>query len=233
MRTFNNAGHPLLHSTAYPKKDLRRNALSTMDKSHQPQKMGIAEAVEHFLNEKLNPVYRFHYALWVYWWPLWRGLYSRQAILRLWDKYNLVNEGQILLDYGCGTGDFTIPAAKIVGSTGRVYALDCFARQLKIVKTKTHKEGLSNIEVIHSDLKTGLPNEHVDIIWMCDVFHEVRQKRAVLEEMHRVLTKDGILAIYDSMKDRVLYYTEGLFSLNGRDGNLFWFVKAKQKLSVF
>lgn len=135
-----------------------------------------------------------------------------------------------MLDYGCGTGDFTIPAAKIVGSAGKVCALDCFPRQLRIVKARASKEGLSNIKVILSDLETGLPDESVDIIWMCDVFHEMRQKRAVLEELHRVLKKDGILAIHDGMKDRIFSYTDGLFSLNGKHGNLFRLVKAKHAL---
>jgi len=188
------------------------------------------ERLERFLDEKLNPLYRAHYTLWVYWWPLWRGLYSGRAIRRLWDKHNLVKEGQCFLDYGCGTGDFTIPAAKIVGSTGKVHALDCFPRQLRIVKRRASKEGLSNITLILSELETGLPDESVDIIWMCDVFHEVRQKRAALEELHRVLKKDGILAIHDSMKDRVLTYTGGLFLLNGKHGNLLRLIKAKDTM---
>ncbi len=183
------------------------------------------DRIERFLEEKLNPVYKAHYVLWVYWWPLWRALYSGRAIQRMWERYNLVKEGQCFLDYGCGTGDFTIPAAKIVGSTGRVYALDCFPRQLSVVKKRAHKENLSNIELILSDLETGLPDECVDVVWMCDVFHEVRQKRAVLLELHRVLKKDGTLAIHDGMKEKVLDYTNGLFSLNGVHGNLLRFVK--------
>jgi ubiquinone/menaquinone biosynthesis C-methylase UbiE len=185
------------------------------------------DRIERFLNEKLNPLYRAHYALWVYWWPLWRSLYSGRAIRRLWDRHNLIKEGQFFLDYGCGTGDFTIPAAKRVGSTGKVYALDRFPRQLRIVKTRAGKEGLSNIEVILSDLEIGLPDESVDIIWMCDVFHEIRQKREVLEESCRVLKSGGILVIHDGMKDRILHYTDGLFSLNGRHGNLCRFVKKR------
>ena len=81
-----------------------------------------------------------------------------------------------------------------------------------------------------SDTKIALPDECIDIIWMCDVFHEVRQKRAVLEELHRVLKKDGILAIHDGMKDKVLNYADGLFLLNGKHGSLFRLVKAKHTL---
>lgn len=107
----------------------------------------------------------------------------------------------------------------------KVYALDCFPRQLEIVRRRSRKEGLSNIETILSASKTGLPDESVDVVWMCDVLHEIPEKRAVLEELHRVLKKEGVLAIYDGMKDKVLEYTQNLFSLSERDGKLLTFVK--------
>jgi len=92
--------------------------------------------IERFISEKLNPIYKAHYAIWVIWWPMWRRI-SGQNILRKWEQDNLVCEGQTFLDYGCGTGSFTIPAAKLVGTRGKVYALDCFPRQLEIVKEKS------------------------------------------------------------------------------------------------
>jgi len=39
-----------------------------------------------------------------------------------------VNKGQSVLDFGCGSGTYTIPAAKLVGESGRVYALDIRGR---------------------------------------------------------------------------------------------------------
>ncbi len=180
--------------------------------------------IERFLEEKLNPVYKVYYAAWVYWWPLWRSI-SRQSILQKWEEINLIQEGQTFLDYGCGTGSFTIPAAKIVSPGGKVYALDYFPRQLEIVEEKSKKEGLANIETILSNSKTGLPDECIDVIWMCDVLHEIKERRAVLEELHRVLRSEGVLAIHDGMRDDVLSYTDGLFSLTVKDGKLLRFTK--------
>ncbi len=182
--------------------------------------------IERFLEEKLNPIHKAYYAVWVYWWPLWRNINGRN-IIRKWEQVNLLEEGQTFLDYGCGTGSFTIPAAKIVGTQGKVYALDYFPRQLEIVKEKSRKKGLTNIETILSDSKTGLPDECIDVIWMCDVLHEVKERRAVLEELHRVLRKAGVLALYDGMRERVLSYTDGLFSLTGRDDKFFRFTKIR------
>ncbi len=180
--------------------------------------------IERFLEEKLNPVFRAYYALWGYWWPLWRSMSGRN-ILQKWEQVSLVSEGQTFLDYGCGTGDFTIPAARIVGTQGKVYALDYFPRQLEIVDEKSEREELTNIETILSNSQTGLPDESVDVIWMCDVLHEIKERRAVLEELHRILRGQGVLAIHDGMRDEVLSYTSGLFSLIGRDEKLLRFAK--------
>ena len=180
--------------------------------------------IERFLEERLNLVYRAHYALWVHWWPLWRSI-SGRSILQKWEQCNLVQEGQTILDYGCGTGDFTVPAARKVSETGKVYALDYFPRQLEIVTGRSEKEGLTNIETILSDGKTGLPDECIDVIWMCDVLHEIKERRTVLEELHRVLRWGGVLAIHDGMRDEVLNYTTDLFCLTERDDKFFRFTK--------
>jgi len=180
--------------------------------------------IERFLEEKMNPVYKAHYAIWVHWWPHWRNL-SERSILRQWEHHELIKEEQTFLDYGCGTGSFTIPAARIVGTGGKVYALDYFPRQLELVEEQSKKEGLTNIETILSDRNTGLPDECIDVIWMCDVLHEIRERRAVLEELHRVLRRAGVLAIHDGMRDEVLDYTNGLFHLTLRDDKLSTFTR--------
>jgi ribosomal protein L11 methylase PrmA len=35
-----------------------------------------------------------------------------------------IEEGHVILDFGCGSGSYSIPAAKIVGKKGKIYALD-------------------------------------------------------------------------------------------------------------
>jgi len=35
-----------------------------------------------------------------------------------------VRGGLTVLDFGCGSGNYTIPVAELVGATGRVYAVD-------------------------------------------------------------------------------------------------------------
>jgi SAM-dependent methyltransferase len=201
---------------------------STLHKTTPKKQMQLGQLsgrFENYLNAKVNPVYRIHYALWIFWWPLWRGLFTGRKICQYWDKHGLVKQGQTFLDFGCGTGDFSIPAAKIVDREGTVYALDCFPRQLKAVQKRAAKEGLSNVVTMLSDVRINLPDETIDVVWMCDVLHELTQKRATLQELYRVLRRGGALAVYDDMEDEVLAYTDGLFQESNRDGKLLMFVK--------
>lgn len=52
------------------------------------------------------------------------------------------------VDVGCGTGFFTIPAAKMVGVHGKVYAVDSSSEALYELKKKVAKEGLTNIKAV-------------------------------------------------------------------------------------
>ena len=61
-----------------------------------------------------------------------------------------VRAGMAVLDFGCGSGTYTIPAAKLVGEGGRVYALDINKRALDRMEKKARKEGLKNIVRIDS-----------------------------------------------------------------------------------
>jgi precorrin-6B methylase 2 len=52
-----------------------------------------------------------------------------------------ISKGQIVLDFGSDSGNYTIPAARIVGEEGRVYALDKDRRDLDKLMQKAESEG--------------------------------------------------------------------------------------------
>ncbi len=57
-----------------------------------------------------------------------------------------IRRGQTVLDFGCGSGTYTIPAAKIVGEQGRVYALDKDNEVLDELMQRAESTDLKNIE---------------------------------------------------------------------------------------
>ena len=98
-----------------------------------------------------------------------------------------IKENDIILDHGCGIGSYTIPAAKIVGPKGWVYALDIHPMAVERTKKRAEKEGLGNVVTILSGLENGLSDEHVDVAMLIDVFTWIDDKNALLEEFYRVM----------------------------------------------
>ncbi len=110
-----------------------------------------------------------------------------------------VRKAQIILDYGCGSGTFTIPSARIVGKQGKVYAFEARPDRLERIKERAGDEGLTNIETVLSDSSKpsiDLPDKSVDIILVYDVMHEIDDRRGLLQELSRVLKGDGILSVF-------------------------------------
>ncbi len=135
--------------------------------------------------------------------------------------------GNQVLDFGCGPGSFSLAAARIVGPSGRVFALDIHPLAVQRVKTKAAKSGLQNIETISSDRATSLADQSVDFVILNDVLHEVDDPEAVLSELHRILKPEGTLFFSDhhlSEKEALTKLTQaGLFrySHKGYKAHLF------------
>lgn len=111
-----------------------------------------------------------------------------------------LKEGQHVLDFGCGEGHYTIPAAKVVGKVGRVYAVDKDKEVLDELMKTAKSEGLKNIVPIKTsgDLEIDLSDDSVDVALLYDVVHymEVEERSAIYEEVYRILKANGLLSVY-------------------------------------
>ena len=120
-----------------------------------------------------------------------------------------VKKDQTIMDFGCGSGNYAIPAAKIVGMKGKVYALD---RELsgswtsegleKLIRRVKSLE-LENIVIMKTsgELKIKLDNNFLDAILVYDVLHHwyfprFEDRRIVLGEFYRILKPDGFISFY-------------------------------------
>lgn len=149
----------------------------------------------------------------------------RQKIL----KEVKIKEGDIILDYGCGPGTYSLLAAKITGNSGKVYALDINPIAVKNIKNVAQKADISNIETICSDCDTGLSDESVNIIFLYDIFHLLNEPAKIIAELYRVLKKDGILSFSDhhmNNKDIISQMDKfGLFALSHNGEFTYTFIK--------
>jgi ubiquinone/menaquinone biosynthesis C-methylase UbiE len=108
-----------------------------------------------------------------------------------------IKTGFHVLDFGCGPGSYIVPLTELVGKSGKIYALDANQLAIKSVRNIIINKHLTNVETIHSDCKTGLPDNRVDIILLYDTLHGLKHPTEVLKEFHRILKPHGMLSVAD------------------------------------
>jgi ubiquinone/menaquinone biosynthesis C-methylase UbiE len=114
-----------------------------------------------------------------------------------------IKMGQIVLDFGCGSGTYTIPVAKIVGKKGRVYALDKDNNALDNLMRKATLGRLENVRrmATSGDVIIELPDESVDVTLLFDVFHryyfpQIADRRKLMDEIYRITKTQGFLSVW-------------------------------------
>ncbi|HMP58548.1 MAG TPA: class I SAM-dependent methyltransferase [Gemmatales bacterium] len=109
-----------------------------------------------------------------------------------------LKEGDHVADIGAGTGYFTMPMARLVGATGRVYAVEIQQEMLNIVKRRANSLGLKNVVPIMGKINDPrLPADKIDLILMVDVYHEFSHPFEMTEAMLRSLKVGGRLVFVE------------------------------------
>ncbi|WP_297058852.1 methyltransferase domain-containing protein [Thermosulfurimonas sp.] len=107
--------------------------------------------------------------------------------------------GETLLDLGCGTGYFALPAAQRVGPSGRVFAVDVEEEMLAEVRKKA--SGIPQIELIRSETyRVPLPQAVAEAALLAFVLHEVEDPVRLLGEVRRLLKPGGRLLVLEWQK---------------------------------
>jgi ubiquinone/menaquinone biosynthesis C-methylase UbiE len=106
--------------------------------------------------------------------------------------------GQIVLEVGCGTGFFTIPAARMIGDQGCLVAMDVLSESVELVYGKVQAANLKKVRVIKRDaMHTGLDAESFHKVLLFGVIPApMLPLTRLLPEMHRVLKAGGTLAVW-------------------------------------
>jgi len=112
-----------------------------------------------------------------------------------------IKSGQYLLDFGCGSGVYSVIASKIVGSKGKIYALDYDEDPLEELSDKIKNQNITNIEIIKTSKEISIPlnSNSIDVVLMYDVYHLLDKDDQVklLNEIYRILKiNHGILSYF-------------------------------------
>lgn len=112
----------------------------------------------------------------------------------------------MLLDIGCGTGFLSIPAAEIVGSSGRVYAVDVNQKYLEKLRRRIQEKNLDNVIIVEGDAADmpQVPDGTIDKAVMMLSLHHIRNWDAALKQVCKKLRGGGLLLIADPIRYRLL-----------------------------
>jgi ubiquinone/menaquinone biosynthesis C-methylase UbiE len=107
-----------------------------------------------------------------------------------------IGEGMTVVDYGCGPGRYATRLAKLVGETGKVYAIDIHELAIEAMKKKIEKQKLRNIEPILAEgYNSTLPDGVADVVCAIDMFFMIKNPSDFLAELKRIAKNDGTLII--------------------------------------
>src|SRR4030088_3526270 len=125
------------------------------------------------------------------------GRDERLQINRVMDILGIA-PGKTVADIGAGSGWFTVRAAKRVGGTGVVYAVDINPEATRYIGNGAQKDRLANVKTILSKMDDALlPAGAVDVVLLLKTYHEVAQPVALLRNLRASLRPGAKVGIID------------------------------------
>jgi ubiquinone/menaquinone biosynthesis C-methylase UbiE len=107
-----------------------------------------------------------------------------------------ISEGMTVLDIGPGMGFFTIPAARMVGDSGRVIAVDLQEKMLKSLVKRAEKAGVGGRIVAKLCEQDSLGvSDPIDLCLAINVVHEVPDAGALFSQIRAILKPTGRLLL--------------------------------------
>ncbi len=109
-----------------------------------------------------------------------------------------IKEGASVADIGAGSGWFTVRAARRIGTSATVYAVDINTNYLKHIEERARGEKLSNIRtVLGKEDDPLLPAKSVDAVLLLKTYHEIAEPIRLLVRTREAMRPGGLLGIID------------------------------------
>ena len=116
-----------------------------------------------------------------------------------------LQKGISFLDVASGRGAYSLAISDIIGTEGRVFAVDLWTEGIDLLKTAAQERGIENITAFVSDVGRQIPvaDQSIDVCLMSTVLHDFvddGSDRGVLNEIVRVVKPAGRLAVMEFKK---------------------------------
>ena len=102
-----------------------------------------------------------------------------------------------VLDIGCGVGDVSLLAARLVGRYGSVTSVDIDPAALETLEARASAEGVNHIECIQADIHEWKPGRRFDAVVGRHILIHSRDPLAVVRDCAALLHERGLAAFHE------------------------------------
>lgn len=116
-----------------------------------------------------------------------------------------IDTGHWVADVGSGDGDYTLPMAERVGSSGRVFAVDVDHDPLDELNEKLRENDVENVTTVYSiEDNPMLPVSTFDAVLVRNAYHHFTEHESMLRHIRAALKPGGRLVIEESVSEDML-----------------------------
>jgi ubiquinone/menaquinone biosynthesis C-methylase UbiE len=109
--------------------------------------------------------------------------------------------GEVVADIGAGSGYFTFHLARHVGENGKIYAVDVSPDMILHINRRIRDTKATNIVSVLADPNDPLlPDQSVNRLFVCNVWHHVGNQTNYLSLMKKMLKPGGEIVMIDFHK---------------------------------
>jgi len=109
-----------------------------------------------------------------------------------------IRPGQTVCDIGCGNGFYTLRLARMVGTEGKVLAVDIQPQMLDLLRSRAKQAAIENVvPILGTAVNPKLPLAAIDLVLMVDVYHEMSHPAAMLRAIRRSLKPTGRMVLVE------------------------------------
>jgi ubiquinone/menaquinone biosynthesis C-methylase UbiE len=124
---------------------------------------------------------------------------------RLYDDYTEhalrlagLRPGMRVLDIGCGPGDVSFVAARLVGPTGTVLGVDAAPTMVELARARAREKGLSTVHFTLDAVDTIVPDEPVDAVIGRLILMHLPHPAATLRRLSSFVRPGGVVAFSEN-----------------------------------
>lgn len=113
-------------------------------------------------------------------------------------RFQLIQEGDRIVEFGSGTGSESFSLAGLVGPKGKVIGIDKSEQNIETSRGMLDSLKVNNVEFRLGDVEAApVSDEYADVIYSTCVFNLQSNKQKVADEMYRVVKHNGYVCVSD------------------------------------